>query len=183
VVFGHLAALGGGPTHACSASLHVRVVEPTLLEWTEVEPGCSEPHRWLGGYEHLKRAIELAPDDELARRKLVVLILGRVGFASYELPVGYLGAAHEDLVALSEAGLNRHVCPSSLSWISVLDWKTAAIISPNSRSPSGWRIALSRADYGQAGGNPKVRLADNIPRIGKSVSSASARPAYDHEPL
>jgi hypothetical protein len=70
--------------------LHVRVVEPTLLEWTEVEPGCSEPHRWLGGYEHLKRAIELAPDDELARRKLVVLILGRVGFASYELPVGYL---------------------------------------------------------------------------------------------
>lgn len=82
--------------------LHVRVVEPTLLEWTEVEPGCSEPHRWLGGYEHLKRAIELAPDDELARRKLVVLILGRVGFASYELPVGYLGAAHEDLATLSE---------------------------------------------------------------------------------
>jgi hypothetical protein len=41
--------------------LHVRVVEPTLLEWTEVEPGCSEPHRCLGGYEHLKRAIELAP--------------------------------------------------------------------------------------------------------------------------
>jgi hypothetical protein len=33
----------------------------------------------------------------------VVLILGRVGFASYELPVGYLGAAHEDLAALSEA--------------------------------------------------------------------------------
>lgn len=83
--------------------LHVRVVEPTLPEWTEVEPGCSEPHRWLGGYEHLKRAIELAPDDEPARRKLVVLILGRVGFASYELPVGYLGAAHEDLAALSEA--------------------------------------------------------------------------------
>ena len=83
--------------------LHVRVVEPTLPEWTEVEPGCSEPHRWLGGYEHLKRAIELAPDDELARRKLLVLILGRVGFASYELPVGYLSAAHEDLTALSEA--------------------------------------------------------------------------------
>lgn len=83
--------------------LRLRVVEPTLLEWTEVEPGCSEPHRWLGGYEHLKRALELAREDELARRKLVVLILGKVGMSTHELPIGYLGVVHEDLEALSEA--------------------------------------------------------------------------------
>ena len=81
----------------------------------EVEPGCSEPHRWLGGYEHLKRAIELAPDNELARRKLVVLILGRVGFASYELPVGYLGAAHE-----ARASRELHFfCPCEGDWRSI----------------------------------------------------------------
>src|SRR5579863_7279974 len=27
--------------------LHTRVIEPTLLEWTLVEPKRSEPHRWL----------------------------------------------------------------------------------------------------------------------------------------
>lgn len=83
--------------------LNIRVVEPTLLEWALVEPECSEPHLWLGGYEHLKRAVELAPDDELAKKKLIVLILGRVGFATHELPIGYLGVANEDFAALREA--------------------------------------------------------------------------------
>lgn len=83
--------------------LRLRVIEPTLLEWTEVEPGCSEPYRWLGGYEHLKRAVELQPEDELARRKLIASILGRVGFVTHELPVGYIGTPHDDLAALREA--------------------------------------------------------------------------------
>lgn len=83
--------------------LHVRVVEPTLLEWTVVEPGSSEPHRWLGGYDHLKRAIELQPDDTVARKKFVVFILRRVGFATHELPIGYIGAPNDGLVLLNEA--------------------------------------------------------------------------------
>jgi hypothetical protein len=83
--------------------LQVRVVEPTLLEWTVVEPGSSEPHRWLGGYDHLKRAIELQPDDTVARRKFVVFILGRVGFATHELPIGFIGAPTEGLTLLEEA--------------------------------------------------------------------------------
>ncbi|MGB8733190.1 MAG: hypothetical protein WCC99_18215 [Candidatus Sulfotelmatobacter sp.] len=83
--------------------LRLRIVEPTLLEWTVVEPECSEPHRWLGGYDHLRRAIELQPDDELARKKLVAYILGRVTFAAHELPTGYLGVAREDLATLMEA--------------------------------------------------------------------------------
>jgi hypothetical protein len=83
--------------------LFIRLIEPTLLEWTIVEPNCSEPHRWLGGYEHLKLAIELDPSDELARKKLIVCIMSGIDYAAHELPSGYLGNAREDLVALSEA--------------------------------------------------------------------------------
>jgi len=92
--------------------LRVRIIEPTLLEWIVVEPECSEPHLWLGGYEHLKHAIELAPDDELAKRKLIILILRRVGLASHELPVWYLGNANEDLAVLREAEVLLQGLPS-----------------------------------------------------------------------
>jgi hypothetical protein len=81
--------------------LHRRVVEPTLLEWTQVEPQCAEPHRWLGDYEHLKLAIELDPEDQQARKKLVVHILSRVG--TYELPDRYIGSPDVDLALLDEA--------------------------------------------------------------------------------
>jgi hypothetical protein len=83
--------------------LQLRVVEPTLLEWTLVEPECYEPHLWLGGNEHLRRAIELAPDNELAAKKLIVLVLSGVGHSTHELPNGYLGTPEEDLAALGEA--------------------------------------------------------------------------------
>ena len=83
--------------------LHVRLVEPTLLEWTLLEPLCSEPHLWLGGYDHVKRAFELDPDDQLARKKLIIAVLSRVDFNAHELPRGYLGDIEKDLAALSEA--------------------------------------------------------------------------------
>jgi hypothetical protein len=73
--------------------LRIRVVEPTLLEWTIVEPDCSEPHRWLGGREHLARAVELDPDDQIALREFIVCLLSEVGYATHELPVGLLGSA------------------------------------------------------------------------------------------
>ena len=34
--------------------LQTRLMEPTLLEWTMLEPGCAEPHLWLGRYDDLK---------------------------------------------------------------------------------------------------------------------------------
>ena len=80
--------------------LQVRVVEPTLIEWTIVEPHCSEPHLWLGGYDHVKRAFELEPDSQLARRKLIILVWSRVDFEAYGL--GYLGNIDRDLATLSE---------------------------------------------------------------------------------
>lgn len=81
--------------------LQIRIVEPTLSEWTIVEPGSSEPHRWIGGREHLVQAIELNPNDELARRKLVIHILSHVG--THELPRTYVGSPQDDLKGLRDA--------------------------------------------------------------------------------
>ena len=84
-------------------SLQTRVIEPTLLEWVVVEPECSEPHRWIGGQEHLEKAIELDPLDYLARRKLILWLLGHVDYASHELPFGFIGSVSEGLTDLKRA--------------------------------------------------------------------------------
>jgi hypothetical protein len=80
-----------------------RVVERTLCEWILAESESAEPHFWLGGYENLKRALELKPDDDTIRRKLIVWILNRVDWATHELPTGYIGEPADDLTALDEA--------------------------------------------------------------------------------
>src|SRR5215469_15449264 len=35
------------------------LVEPTLHEWTTVDPDCSDPHRWIGDADHLKQALQV----------------------------------------------------------------------------------------------------------------------------
>lgn len=52
--------------------------------------------------DHVRRAFELEPDNQLARRRLIILVWGRVDFEAYELPVGYLGNVDKDLAILSE---------------------------------------------------------------------------------
>lgn len=78
-------------------------VELTLNEWIQVEPTDSEPYRWLGGYDNLKRAVELNPQDEIARASLIRCILGHVGYATHELPSGYLGIPEDDRNLLIQA--------------------------------------------------------------------------------
>jgi hypothetical protein len=99
----HRADLRDGSHMLAPHPLRKRIIEPTLDEWLRVEPASSEPHRWLGGYEHLKHAIELDPSDEIARRRFISSILGSVDYATHELPHGYLGHATEDLAVLAEA--------------------------------------------------------------------------------
>jgi hypothetical protein len=82
--------------------LKIRVVEPTLLEWVAVEPSSSEPHRWIGGHEHLEKAVELDPADHIALKKFIIILLSQVSYATHELPGGYLGSVSEDLATLSK---------------------------------------------------------------------------------
>jgi hypothetical protein len=90
--------------------LRQRVILPTLEEWTRREPAAPEPHRWLGGREHLQRALELDPKDELARSWFIDCILQEVGYDIHELPGGYLGNPEEDLAALAEAARAADAC-------------------------------------------------------------------------
>ena len=80
--------------------LRLRIIEPTLLEWTAEEPGCAEPHRWIGDREHLRRALELDPTDEIATRKLLIQLLAT---GTDHLPDGYIGDPYKDIEALKEA--------------------------------------------------------------------------------
>ena len=81
--------------------LKVRVVEPTLSEWTLLEPRCAEPHRWIGDKENLEIALDLDPSDQIARKKLIIEILRYIEYAGHHLPSGYLGDAKTDLATLS----------------------------------------------------------------------------------
>jgi len=83
--------------------LSQNLLEPTLAEWAEAEPEEAEPYRWLGTYEHLKRALELDPNDEIAIYRFAMKILNGVSYSTHELPYGYLGNPQEDLSALAEA--------------------------------------------------------------------------------
>jgi hypothetical protein len=81
--------------------LQKQVIEPTLLEWEAAEPCSSEPHRWLGGRQHLERALELEPGDQVALKRLIIEYLRWIDYATHELPAGYLGSIPEDLDILA----------------------------------------------------------------------------------
>ena len=74
-----------------------KIIGPTLKQWVALEPNASEPHRWLGGTAHLRRAIELNPEDMIARRLLIEHVVSFVGYSVHELPIGYLGDPDDDL--------------------------------------------------------------------------------------
>jgi hypothetical protein len=82
--------------------LRIRIVEPTLSEWTLLEPNCAEPHRWIGDKEHLEIALALDPSDQIVHKKLVLEIFRHIEYAGHHLPSGYLGKAKADLVTLRE---------------------------------------------------------------------------------
>lgn len=89
-----------GQQMAIPHPLRLRIIEPTLLEWTLVDPKCSEPHCWLGGQEHLRLALELDGRSQIARRKLIICLLA-VG--THQLPDAYVGDPNQDLESLAEA--------------------------------------------------------------------------------
>ena len=83
--------------------LHRRVIEPTLMEWTQVDSRCSESYMWLGGYDNSKPALQLNPKEDRIRPKLITKILQLVNFATHELPTGYIGSPSNGIAAFGEA--------------------------------------------------------------------------------
>ena len=86
-----------------------RFIAPVIAEWKSTEPGNPEPLRWTGVLDDLIRAVEIDPSCAHTRRRLVLRILGFVGYSTHELPVGYLGVVEDDydllVVAMREAQL------------------------------------------------------------------------------
>ena len=69
---------------------------PVIEEWKIAEPSNAEPFRWTGTLEDLIHAVELDPSCDETRRRLILRILGFIGFSTHELPAGYLGVVEDD---------------------------------------------------------------------------------------
>ncbi len=97
--------------------LFSRLLRPTLMEWSQVEPKNPRPHRWLGmflrygspteadeilGEISLRRAIALDPDEHPARVWPARDLLSRLSHSTHDLPEVYLGDPIVDLTRAAE---------------------------------------------------------------------------------
>ncbi|NMM50776.1 hypothetical protein [Marinigracilibium pacificum] len=81
--------------------LSIRLTKPTLEEWCAYEKSDSKPFRWFGKYyrseEHLHKALEVNPEDDLARETILNWWTNILYFSIHHLPEGYIGDPVEDL--------------------------------------------------------------------------------------
>lgn len=81
--------------------LSERLVKPTLERWCEKENKDERPFRWYGTYyrseEHLIKALELNPKDDIARQRLLTWWTYNIYYSIHHLPEGYIGDPQEDL--------------------------------------------------------------------------------------
>ncbi len=73
---------------------------PTMERWRSDCPNVAEPFRWSRSIDDLAHAVSLEPACDETRRRLILRILGHIGFSTHELPAGYLGDAQDDLALL-----------------------------------------------------------------------------------
>ena len=83
--------------------LHCRFIAPVITDWAFDEPNNPEPLRWTGILADLIRAVEIDPSYDDTRRRLILCILGFVGYSTHELPIGYLGVIEDDYALLRVA--------------------------------------------------------------------------------
>jgi hypothetical protein len=83
--------------------LERRFITPVIADWKNAEPLNPEPLRWTRDLQDLRRSMELDPSCDWTRRRLILKILGFVGFSTHELPAGYLGVVEEDYELLNLA--------------------------------------------------------------------------------
>ena len=116
-----------GESNSCGLvpqPLAEQLVVPTLREWAARETTESIPCRWLGmyfsgvvysglraglskgvddAYSLLREALRRNPNDDLARIRLIEMIVGDAAFSCHHLPHYYIGEPKEDLARLAEA--------------------------------------------------------------------------------
>lgn len=69
--------------------LRQQLTRPTIDEWLKIEPNSSVAHRWNGTDESLAKSIELDPNEQIARFKIVRNCINHVSMSQQELHTGY----------------------------------------------------------------------------------------------
>nr|WP_315157621.1 hypothetical protein [uncultured Flavobacterium sp.] len=81
--------------------LSSKLVKPALIEWCETEKNDEKPFRWYGKYyrseEHLFKALEINPADDLARQTILNWWTEYLYQSVHHLPEGYIGEPLEDI--------------------------------------------------------------------------------------
>ena len=78
-----------------------KLIKPTLIKWCETEMNDGNPFRWYGKYyrseEHLFRALEINPADNLARETILSWWTYNINYSVHHLPEGYIGEPFDDI--------------------------------------------------------------------------------------
>ncbi len=78
-----------------------KLIKPALIAWCETEKFDSNPFRWFGKYyrseEHLFRALEINPSDDLARQTILNWWTYDIYYSVHHLPERYIGEPLDDI--------------------------------------------------------------------------------------
>lgn len=81
--------------------LNEKLIKSTLIEWCKIEKNDGNPFRWYGKYyqseEHLFKALEINPEDDLARQIILGWWTYDIYYSIHHLPEGYIGDPFEDI--------------------------------------------------------------------------------------
>lgn len=130
--------------------LSKRMVEPALIAWCNTNPADNRPFRWYGRFykseEHLEKAIELNPADDLARSYLIENWMVLIDFSLHHFPEGFIGNPHESILLGEKIKI-----------------QIEQLLSPDFKS--SWTEKLSRSLYltqtyinWEASGHPNLEL-------------------------
>ena len=81
--------------------LSEKLIKPTLTKWCETEKADENPFRWYGKYyrseDHLFKALEINPKDDLARQIILSWWTHNIYFSIHHLPEFYIGKPVDDI--------------------------------------------------------------------------------------
>lgn len=82
--------------------LNEMLIKPTLEEWCSFESKDNRPFRWYGRYyrseEHLFKALELDPFDDIARNTIISWWSYEIYYSVHHLPDYYIGDPYESII-------------------------------------------------------------------------------------